>query len=337
MSHDTPNPYNLKKQIALHDQNGNFLRNISQREAGKFLRFSHAQLLLQYPPAIQLTVFEGSIDNECDSSCRLRATKRESAAKSLIYGNYTVQNIDGREMFHCDAVKVLWYLNRNLVDIISNNPPIVRFNFHTNGHGHVNDKYYLTPKVNRCVVCGKENKLSRHHVVPHCFRRHMPEEIKCHSYHDVLLLCMWCHESYERFADKLKVELSKKHNINQHPNSHIDREKLKIAKFVHALLLHEEKIPLERRNLLYGEISLYFNKEIVRENLEEIISELDFYTKEESQYEKIVLSEWSLQEFVEMWRKHFVESMNPQYMPEFWDLKKSIEKTNKELCNGQSS
>lgn len=62
-------------------------------------------------------------------------------------------------------------MNRDLVDIVSDDPPTVRFKFLPNGPGHVEDEYYLTTKVNRCVVCGTTHGLNRHHVLPYCFRR----------------------------------------------------------------------------------------------------------------------------------------------------------------------
>lgn len=317
MSH---NPFNLERRIALLDNQGTCLDYISQQEAGRYLRSSQAKLLLQYPPSIQLFKhYRPLLEKE-------KSHHHRPYAKSIIYGNYAVQNIDGKEIFNCDAIKILWYLNRGLVDIVSVEPPIVRLNFPANGEGHYQDQYYLSPKINRCVVCGTDKTLSRHHVVPYCFRKHMPDEIKSHSYHDVLLLCLDCHDSYERFADKLKWQLSIVHQVNINPKIQIDRKKAKASKFAHALLAHEEKIPPLRKYFLYQEIALYLNKnkdQVTQQDLEKII-QIDVYLKEESQYGQKVLSQWDLQDFVEMWRKHFVDSMNPQYMPEFWDTKRSI-------------
>lgn len=322
--HAKINPFNLEKRIALLDQNGNLLYHVNQREAGHFLRSGQANLLLQYPPTIQLLVQEAEIIRPPKTS--LFGDKSENwlhFSKSIIYGNYRVQNPAGQEMFHCDAIKVLWYLNRDLVDIISHDPPIVRLKFSPNGNGHTGDKYYLTPKVNCCVVCGRFNKLNRHHVVPYCFRRHMPDEVKTHSYHDILLLCLDCHEKYERHADELKMQLAEKNKINIHPTVHYDKDMGKVIKIAIALVRHGERIPQERRDFLFAQVANYLNKaEVTKEDLLSVSGLNAYEKKEEYEYGQIVLNFWNLQEFVEMWRKHFVDCMQPKYMPEFWDIKR---------------
>ena len=41
---------------------------------------------------------------------------------------------------------------------------------------------------------GNIGNLTRHHVVPHCYRRNFPQELKAYCSHDVLPLCHSCHE-----------------------------------------------------------------------------------------------------------------------------------------------
>jgi len=324
------NPFNLEKRIAFLDKAGNLLYCVNQREAKYFLRSSQAKLLLQYPSTIQLLIEESEIiqppkTNSCGGKNKLGNQNWLHFSKSEIYGNYRVQNPDGLEMFHCDAIKVLWYLNRSLIDIVGTDPPIVRLKFRPNGEGHHNDKYYLAPKVNRCVVCGRDNKLNRHHVVPHCFRRHMPRVIKDHSYHDVLLLCLNCHEKYERHANELKAQLAQKHEIKMNPMIYYDENMGKAIKIAFALIRHGDRIPKERRDFLLAQVANYLNKTEVTEEDLLLFSGLNAYKKEEEcEYGQIVLTFWNLQEFVEMWRKHFIECMQPKYMPEFWDMKRGL-------------
>lgn len=311
------NPFNLEKRIALIDSKGDYLYHIDQREAGHFLRSGQSELLLQYPPTVKLLIDSTELKPQRNKSGWLHS------AKAVIYGNYRVQNPQGQEMFHCDATKVLWYLNRNLVDIVSNDPPAVRLKFAPNGNGHVDDSYYLTPKVNRCVCCGKEKLLNRHHVVPYCFRRFMPEEVKDHSYHDVLLLCLDCHEAYEYHASALKVELAERHGLKMHPTVHYDEDMGKAIKSAIALLRHGDKIPQNRKDFLYGQVEAYLKKKPVTE--EDLLAMTDFdpwEREDEAEYGHQVLAFWNLQEFIEMWREHFVDVMKPQFMPDFWDMKK---------------
>jgi hypothetical protein len=36
--------------------------------------------------------------------------------------------------------------------------------------GHADDAYYLSDKVNQCVVCGHTGEYLRHSIVPHTYR-----------------------------------------------------------------------------------------------------------------------------------------------------------------------
>lgn len=56
----------------------------------------------------------------------------------------------------------------------------------------------------RCVVCGKDNRISKFNVVPHSYRKFFPVDLKSHSSHDIVLLCTRCH----RNADMVYVYLS---------------------------------------------------------------------------------------------------------------------------------
>uniref|UniRef100_A0A0G4I5E9 3'-5' exonuclease domain-containing protein n=1 Tax=Chromera velia CCMP2878 TaxID=1169474 RepID=A0A0G4I5E9_9ALVE len=70
------------------------------------------------------------------------------------------------------------------------------------------DLYYVSPKENRCVVCGSRQHFLRFHVVPSCYRTHFPAEFKSHGSHDVLLLCVPCHERANAAFHRLRLRLS---------------------------------------------------------------------------------------------------------------------------------
>ncbi|KAJ2614893.1 hypothetical protein H4S08_001495 [Coemansia sp. RSA 1365] len=61
---------------------------------------------------------------------------------------------------------------------------------------------------NNCVVCGITELLTMHHVVPRQYRQYMEEAVKSHSSHDLLPLCIDCHDRYERHAVQYKKHLS---------------------------------------------------------------------------------------------------------------------------------
>lgn len=49
-------------------------------------------------------------------------------------------------------------------------------------------------RINRCVVCGATRDYTRYHVVPAAYRKHLPAAIKAHRSHDIVLVCVDCHE-----------------------------------------------------------------------------------------------------------------------------------------------
>lgn len=56
------------------------------------------------------------------------------------------------------------------------------------------DGFYSTSRANRCVVCGCEEHYLRYRVVPACYRRCFPTHLKSHRSHDIVLLCLDCHQ-----------------------------------------------------------------------------------------------------------------------------------------------
>ena len=106
---------------------------------------------------------------------------------------------DGILMFRCDYKKANWYLKRNLGEVISQYPLKVKLKFKPRGLGNHNKSFGLTEMSNECVICGASEYLTRHHVVPYCYRRYFPTSIKSHNFHDVLSLCVKCHDSTKHF------------------------------------------------------------------------------------------------------------------------------------------
>ena len=181
-------------------------------------------------------------------------------------------------MFHCNNQKALWYLNRGLVEIVTHDPPTLQLKFLPGGPGHVGDDYYLTPKINRCVVCGGTNGLNRHHVIPSCYRRYMGLDIKSHSYHDVLLMCLDCHEAYEVEANRLKQEIGTEfqcpiHGIYDRETGEMisyDHDNGKAVRAAIALSRFEDRIPETRRKELMQSISDWLGREATQEDVVEI-------------------------------------------------------------------
>lgn len=326
------NPRNRREDISLLDQDGEFLENINQADASRLLKHCLAELVFQKPPAIQLTV--SSDDEKLKNIRRIKDRSHSTVARNVRlrqlqsqhYGNFHVESPEGVLMFHCGPRKCMWYLSRDLADIVAMDPPTIRLKFEPNGQGHAGDEYYLSTKRNECVVCGVTTDLSRHHVVPQLYRRHFPESIKDHSYHDILLLCCECHENYERVADELKTKLANKYDVPVHGiGGETDRDLLRVAKSAFALIRHGHQIPEPRRSELFAVLNNYAGREVTEDDLEEFTNMKCFNKDGWVSHGQIVIEKVNdLQAFVEVWRQHFLESMKPQHLPEWWDLKRSI-------------
>lgn len=314
--------------VHLVDKNKQPIAMINQVQARRFLRQGLCDLLLMKPATIQ---FIKEIDEwqhhllREPSRSKVQKIKRQYSLKSVLYGNYHMQSPKGEEMFHTNAGRVLWYLSRDLVDIVGFDPPTLRFKYETNGPGHIDDPYYLTEKINQCVVCGCNNHLTRHHVIPRTFRILFPNSVKDHSYHDILLLCMPCHRKYEEEASYLKLKLMEEMGYSSKAIYFGEVEyMIKLSK---TLLRYQDEIPEPKRTEMYDKIRAYLKKQdIFDEDLEGLSYKSAWHIPEDYQTpsEFIVANIANLQEFSERWRQHFLDSMQPKFLPENWDLHKSI-------------
>ena len=237
-----------------------------------------------------------------------------------IYGNWRVLSPDGILMFRCELKKANWYLSRHLAEIVSEHT--IQLKFNPKGLGNHNKGYGLHEMQNRCVNCGSEHYLTRHHVVPISYRKHFPLEMKSHNFHDVLSMCVKCHEEYERKADLLKSELAQKYNA---PIGGVlaKVDNIKIIKNAATLLDKSDLIPEHRVKVLKEDIRNYLGRDFTKEDLEQIAS-VKKQVVVESHGEIVMRQISDIPEFVLMWRKHFVENNKLDYLPENWRVENKI-------------
>ena len=319
--------YNYLENVRLVDSNNELICMINQVKARRLLRQGFCTLLLVKPATVQFFLEKEKWNNRYLNSKYTPKPKEDGfdVLKSVLYGNYHMQSPTGEIMFHTNAGRVLWYLSRDIIDIIADNPPTLRFKNKTNGPGHINDAYYLSDKINQCVVCGINKNLTRHHVVPRVFRVHFPLEIKDHSYHDVLLLCTKCHKKYELKALDLKNALYKEMNYVSKGVNDIDLEwAIKSSK---TLLRFQDVIPESKKTEMFNTVRLVLKKQDITDDDLKNVSQLSswyFPDDYETPSEFVAKNIPDLQIFSERWRKHFLDTMHPQFLPENWDLHKSI-------------
>lgn len=226
------------------------------------------------------------------------------------YGNWEVYHPTGKLMFRCVEKRAKWYLSRNLAELTGEHT--IKLLFEPQGLGDDDDN--LISKDNVCVCCGATGELTRHHIIPREFRKFFPIEIKSRNSYDILLLCVKHHEEYEVHARKLKNELVGDPTVFN--NKRI------------VLVIYKKFID----NLYSANIIDRIKTKILEAFPDANFSREDYQEREtalENPAKKIVdsyLLEDKLQEFVELWRKHFLDHMDCKFLPLRWKVDKKITK-----------
>ncbi|XP_044738068.1 exonuclease 3'-5' domain-containing protein 2 isoform X2 [Chrysoperla carnea] len=234
------------------------------------------------------------------------------------------------------------YIHKNLAHLVKENPFTIKLNFEPEGRAvGESGEYYKVAKLNRCVVCGCPDSYIRKNVVPREYRKLFPIIMKEHSSHDVLLLCVKCHQKSNLSDIVLRNKLAKlcdapigAGNVKMY-DSPAARELKSAAK---ALLRASDKLPQARREELEKIIFKYFpgKVEITKSMLEtaECVATSIKNDKYEPHGKKVVdyfishcnpnyqneLGTGGLTELEQLWRQHFLEVMTPKYLPEHWSV-----------------
>lgn len=247
--------------------------------------------------------------------------------KKPLYSNCVILAPDGRVLCRSGERRINWYLSRGLADKISDNPATIKLNFEPGGDGDSDDPYMLASKDNRCVVCGIEEDLTRHHVVPYCYRVHFPNEAKSHTSYDVLPLCVSCHEKYELEARSLRKDILDELKIEEQHQFESIKPAVKAIKAAVALRRHGDKIPEPRRTELRESIMKYLDKTELTDEDIETAAKLEWQVVPADYAcasKKVVESQSNIDAFAKRWREHFVAVMLPKFMPSYWEADKKI-------------
>lgn len=198
--------------------------------------------------------FSGKIMNP-----RLEQKRQMSTLTKPLYDNACLQAPDGEMLCTCERKKANWYVKMNLGHEVEETPYTVRLNFEPAGRavGEVG-QFYLQEKKNECVVCGKNQSYLRKNIIPKEYRKLFPNVMKEHSSHDIILLCMTCHQisnvSDDVFKEQLEMmctpgyEQRNKRKVVENPI------KKKLRSAARALLYNADKIPEHRKDLLLASI-----------------------------------------------------------------------------------
>ncbi|GMP66833.1 hypothetical protein CsSME_00027028 [Camellia sinensis var. sinensis] len=210
------------------------------------------------------------------------------SCKSPVYHNCRIYANDGRLLCYCDRRKLEWYLRRDLAKIVDENPPAIMLLFEPKGRPEDEDNdFYIHSKKNICVGCGEGNHYLRYRIIPSCYRMHFPEHLKSHRSHDIVLLCVDCHEIAHAAAEKYKKKIAAEFGIPLFVRKVVDSRQtqdasgtsashdgtgvspLQLRTAAMALLRHGQRMPSNRREELIQIVMKYYGgREISEEDLE---------------------------------------------------------------------
>jgi hypothetical protein len=270
-------------------------------------------------------------------------------SKNLNTENWKVYHPSGRHMFTCGEKKAEWYLERNLAVLLSDKEII--FTFDPKGMGFEdNEEFGRGIRETICVVSGVGEGLQRHHIVPYCYRSYFPEAYKSKNHHDVVLINHELHSEYEQVANQYKDEIANIFNVKTITELNMDyTAKLReigkptsmILNALHSIFRTYDKVSQktfidklnfisQNSNITFDElcglnyIQLYKLYLLLKEENE---SEITVF-KEENRHlydhgyhvVKLLDNEEKISNFVKLWRNHFIDTMQPQFMPNGWSV-----------------
>lgn len=279
----------------------------------------------------------------------------QQGGKNLNTENWKVYHPNGKHMFTCGERKAEWYLEK----IGDNGIPLakkigdyeIQFNFEPKGTGYKDgDVFGLAGREMRCVVDGENEGLQRHHIVPYCYRSHFPTEYKSKNHHDVVLITYKYHEQYEVEATKFKNEVAKMYDIKTLNELNLEytkvlcsfsNTKVKTVSKLYSIFGSYGKIPQDvvNSNLMFVAdqigiprkkivkftyIQLYALYLEMKKIYQNEFDNLKIRNRKEFDHGYHLMKKLDthekIEDFVKMWRAHFIQTMKPKYMPEGWSI-----------------
>ena len=270
--------------------------------------------------------------------------------KKKVYENCQIQAPDGEILCYADSKKANWYVDRSLADVITLDPLVIRLNFEPNGRGfsdvEADQMYYSKEKKNECVCCGNTSSYLRYHVVPVLYRQYFPDNYKNHRSHDVVLLCASCHEIANKKSDIFKKQLAEEYKVplNFFGEMHKYRQELRnLRKLTFSLGKNWENMPEDRKNTLISQIhefveshpqyNIYLKDKSLKELIEflrnehncksllSVYGDIDWKKELGNSHGKLVVEKLTdLKGFIRRWRCNFIESLQPKYLPDSWNV-----------------
>ncbi|CAH9089271.1 unnamed protein product [Cuscuta europaea] len=259
--------------------------------------------------------------------------------KSPVYDNCRIYTSDGRFLSFCARRKLEWYLKKNLARLVEEDPPAIMLMFEPKRRPEDEDKdFCYENKQNVCVRCGEGDRYLRYRIIPLCYIKHFPEHFNSYRYHNLVLLCVDCHEiarvAGERYKEKIAEEIGIPLFVSKDVDGSSQNKKFDMKHpppdFAASDNNNQESnsdiicIPVVSEN---GNIST--ESDLVVQSDESVSSE----QLKESMWghgphgKRVVESilkehgDEGIREFIQRWRESFVEAIHPRFLPARWNSK----------------
>jgi len=283
------------------------------------------------------------------SKAKIRNNILKVGSKNLNAENWEVYHPNGTHMFTCGEKKANWYLDRELAKRTADGKIMLTFEPKGNGF-ETNEVFGKSVREAICVVTGVDDGLQRHHIVPYCYRTYFPEQYKSKNHHDVVLINHERHSEYEQEATKYKDVIAEMFDVKTITESNMEytfklreigRDNAILLNTIHSIFKTYGKIShalkLEKLNTIsvatgipyeticsYNYIQLYKMYLLLRD--EHLKEQSDFKSANRIKYDhgyhvvQKLDTEEKIMSFVKLWRNHFIETTNPQFMPTGWSV-----------------
>ena len=111
---------------------------------------------------------------------------------------FVVENVNGQPEFRCGLKRANFYVRKGYAKTIDEstirlNSPVTLERFHQ--LYEILNPFFMAVKNDKCVVCGVDAPLTRHHVVPRRVLKLLPNKIK-RRMSNILFVCVECHKKY---------------------------------------------------------------------------------------------------------------------------------------------
>ncbi|XP_065576288.1 exonuclease 3'-5' domain-containing protein 2-like [Artemia franciscana] len=238
-----------------------------------------------------------------------------------------------------------WYLSRDLAKQVKEDPFTIQLKSEPKWRPvGVCDKYYQTPKIIRCVVCGQTESCVRKNVVPKEYRKHLPNILKSHQSHDVLWLCVTCHKISNNCDQALRKRLADECRA---PTGAIDKVKAtkdpllkKVVSAARTIKSAKDRIPFDRLAELEAIITEYYNVSLLTSEVLEEALKIGTQSLNKEPHGRKVVSCYvqkpeGLLSLEILWRKHFIDSMKPEFLPPYWSLDHNKERLDNRMAQNR--